>query len=310
MYSNGKVFVGPQWLQPAQQNHTLTVGEFTYLQCWPANSGFYFRDYYNLQGSTYYRDPIILPQWGNTAWLGNSSAPFWRVYSHQVWASDGIIHLSDKRLKENIKSFTMGLEKLKKINPVSYDLLEDSLLLPKDKQNMKPEQLKKIGFLAQELKEIIPEAVVFDENRKIYGIDYSIVTPVIVQALKEQQIIIESLQTEIQELKKACDNSKLKSGNTTATITEQINSTNVLFQNVPNPFTQSTTIEYSLAEGVQKAMICVYDMNGAQLKCITLDQKGYGNITISGSELKAGMYMYSLLADGQLIDTKKMVLTD
>jgi hypothetical protein len=85
---------------------------------------------------------------------------------------------------------------------------------------------------------------------------------------------------------------------------------NALYQNSPNPFSQTTTIEYFIADNVQKAMICIYDMNGTQLKSIQLHQRGDGSITINGNELKAGMYMYSLIADGHLVDTKRMVLTD
>jgi hypothetical protein len=47
-----------------------------------------------------------------------------------------------------------------------------------------------------------------------------------------------------------------------------------------------------------------------QLKSIGLHQKGEGSIAIEGNELKPGMYLYALIADGQIIDTKKMVLTD
>jgi hypothetical protein len=134
----------------------------------------------------------------------------------------------------------------------------------------------------------------------------------LVEALKEQQVIIESLQSEIQELKmNSNSDNKLKSA-TVSPRTSQLltNSTNVLYQNAPNPFSQSTTIEYSITENVQKAMICIYDMNGKQLKCIPLHFNGYANITINGSELKTGMYLYSLIADGQVIDTKRMILTD
>ena len=84
----------------------------------------------------------------------------------------------------------------------------------------------------------------------------------------------------------------------------------VLYQNSPNPFSVSTKIEYYLPADVQKATIYIYDMNGTQLKSIPLNQKGNGSITINGSELKAGMYMYTLIADGQVIDTKRMILTD
>ncbi|MCQ2376107.1 MAG: tail fiber domain-containing protein [Salinivirgaceae bacterium] len=84
---------------------------------------------------------------------------------------------------------------------------------------------------------------------------------------------------------------------------------NALFQNTPNPFSQETQIEYTLANDAQNAMICIYNMNGEQLRCFPLNIESSGVITIEGNDLKAGMYLYSLLVDDQLIDTKRMVLT-
>ncbi|MGM0407862.1 MAG: hypothetical protein ACQERU_07745 [Bacteroidota bacterium] len=54
----------------------------------------------------------------------------------------------------------------------------------------------------------------------------------------------------------------------------------------------------------------IYKMNTEQLKSIPLHLKGNGNIIIYGNELKAGMYLYALIADEKVIDTKPMVLTD
>lgn len=51
-------------------------------------------------------------------------------------------------------------------------------------------------------------------------------------------------------------------------------------------------------------------MSGTQLKCVKIHQTGYGNITIDGNELNAGMYMYAMIADGKAIDTKQMILTE
>jgi len=83
-----------------------------------------------------------------------------------------------------------------------------------------------------------------------------------------------------------------------------------LMQNHPNPFNVNTTIEFFLANDVNDAKIYIYNMNGTQLKSIELHQKGDGSITLNGGELQAEMYMYSLVTDGQLIDTKQMLLTE
>jgi hypothetical protein len=40
-----------------------------------------------------------------------------------------------------------------------------------------------------------------------------------------------------------------------------------------------------------------------------INQRGSGSITIQANELKAGMYLYTLIADGAEVGTKKMILT-
>ncbi|MGB4414985.1 MAG: T9SS type A sorting domain-containing protein, partial [Paludibacter sp.] len=83
----------------------------------------------------------------------------------------------------------------------------------------------------------------------------------------------------------------------------------ILDKNIPNPFNTSTTIGYYLPTMTANASIYVYDMNGIQLKSYPITEKGKGNVIIQGSELNAGMYLYALIADGKVIDTKRMILT-
>ncbi len=234
--------------------------------------------------------------------VGKSTSSCWDVSSHYFTT------ISDARLKENIKDICNGLDLILKLDGKRYDYKTDS------KDDKKLSELKKnqVGFLAQDVVKIIPETVLYDDSADIYSIDYTKFIPFITEAIKEQQLIIENLQAEIQELKAGSGSIiNLKGAALTpdATNTQTIG-INELYQNTPNPFSQTTTIGYSLAEKVQKAMVCIYDMNGTQLKCTPLELTAHGKITIDGNEFKAGMYMYSLIVDGQLIDTKRMVLTN
>lgn len=301
MSSNGWVGVGPFW--GGNPRSLFDVNGQSYFSCIPASSGFYFTNYSN--------QPMILPQWNAALLLGRSDRQLWRVYTKYLHVN-GVLVTSDKKLKENIRPLESSMNNILKLNPVKYDykaeLYSDSLCANKEKLLAKRKDYS--GFIAQEVQTVYPKLVEYNDEADILEINYLGFIPELVNAIKEQQIIIEGLKSEIQELKKG-SNSKLKSAGTTAVTSNlQENINNVLYQNAPNPFSQSTTIEYSLAENVQKAMICIYDMNGAQLKCIPLHLTRYGNITINGSELKSGIYIYSLIANGQLIDTKKMVLTD
>ncbi len=48
-------------------------------------------------------------------------------------------------------------------------------------------------------------------------------------------------------------------------------------------------------------------MNGRIIKQVEIDERGEGKLTIYGENLQNGIYTYSLIADGELIVTKKMV---
>ena len=81
-----------------------------------------------------------------------------------------------------------------------------------------------------------------------------------------------------------------------------------LWQNSPNPFSNSTVIRYSLQEGVRDAWLYIFDMKGLLLRQMPLSTSSE-SVTISGGDLQPGMYIYSLIADGREADTKRMILT-
>ena len=51
-------------------------------------------------------------------------------------------------------------------------------------------------------------------------------------------------------------------------------------------------------------------MQGNFKKQYSVHNTGESFINISGYELSAGMYLYSLVVDGKEIDTKRMILTN
>ncbi len=106
-----------------------------------------------------------------------------------------IISPSDVRLKENILKFTSGLSVVSAINSYYFDwndIATDKLGLEKKKQ---------IGVLAQELEKVLPEAVLTDKKSGYKSVDYMKLTPVLIEAVKEQQVQIDELKSENRELK-------------------------------------------------------------------------------------------------------------
>ena len=77
-----------------------------------------------------------------------------------------------------------------------------------------------------------------------------------------------------------------------------------LAQNRPNPFTDTTVIGCTVPDGVAQAFILVYDLQGKQLMRIEVQGRGETSVTLDGRTLGAGMYIYSLVADGQEVATR------
>lgn len=67
--------------------------------------------------------------------------------------------------------------------------------------------------------------------------------------------------------------------------------------------------KFTISDEVSIANLMIYDMNGKELKEITISERGNASVMIKGSEFTAGMYIYALITDGYLIDTKRMILT-
>jgi hypothetical protein len=56
--------------------------------------------------------------------------------------------------------------------------------------------------------------------------------------------------------------------------------------------------------------LCIYDLQGKQLKQINIAERGEGVQVIPASEFTAGIYLYGLIADGNQVDMKRMILTE
>ena len=114
-----------------------------------------------------------------------------------------------------------------------------------------------------------------------------------------------NLQNQINSLQSQID--ALGSASGTETINSDVPV--AMLQNKPNPFNGSTIIEYSLSESANDAMISICDLKGAQLFSYPLDGNSKGSISISADKLKPGIYLYSLIIDGNLTVSRKMVVT-
>ena len=93
---------------------------------------------------------------------------------------------SDERIKKNIKPIERAMDKVKSMHGVTYEL--------------KAGGTQEIGLIAQEIEKIAPEVV--DAASDLLGIDYSRITPILIEAVKDQQKQIDDLKKQLEDLKK------------------------------------------------------------------------------------------------------------
>lgn len=215
-----------------------------------------------------------------------------------------LTYSSDFRLKENIASLPeSALNAVDKMNVVQFNYKQREVQTADGTEKLYEEDSdilshKHYGLIAQELREIYPDLVIEDSEGYL-SVNYIELIPILIQSIQE-------LKAELSGEKRSA---ALRDQNATSVSSATDALQTELFQNTPNPFTEKTTINCTIAKTVSQAMLYVYDMNGKQIAEYPVAERGDAQVVIEGNSLDAGMYMYSLIADGNVIDTKRMILT-
>jgi len=224
---------------------------------------------------------------------------------------------SDKRLKNNVRTFEYGLEEVLKMKPLTYEY-NGKAATTVNRYN--------VGVYAQDLEKIIPEfvsefthvekdeddnVISTEQYSKIYdtGIKY-----MLINAVKEQQDIIEAQDEKIATLEERL--TKLEAALNNGTINNDSNQQNIqldgggayLEQNQPNPFNNNTLIKYNVPTNATGAVVNVFDAKGQLIHSERIGQMGAGQIQIKAGTIAAGTYSYSLVVNDNIVDTKRMVI--
>jgi hypothetical protein len=248
--------------------------------------------------------------------------------------------VSDSTVKTDIQPITNALALVKNLDGVSFkykqSFIDDSLMT-----------CTQYGFISQQVATVIPNLVQTTDLGPVRykAMSYSAVIPWLVEAIKQQETIkhndslgqkltndslrytLDSLRTAFKSiqncLNQLCGHGQVHhhgSGNggsddSNATIANMqevtlsaVSGAPLLYQNVPNPFSSGTKINYYLPQNTQGATIAFYDTYGNQMKVVQLSQTGNGTLSITPDNLTSGIYSYSLIVDGKIVDTKRMIL--
>lgn len=217
--------------------------------------------------------------------------------------------LSDARFKEKDQPITNGLEIVKKLAPKEYSFRKGlKLQVPDGKQS---------GLYAQELEKVLPHLVSktnfslkdsktdqAEGTKEYLGVNYIGLIPYLISAIQEQQKTIEKQEVLIQSILNEDKKSK-----SSLDLNHDLFKPR-LFTNAPNPFNDNTEIKYYLPNGAGSAIIYIYNLTGEQISRYENLAEGANSITINKGTLKAGIYIYSLISNGQVWDSKRMVLVD
>ncbi len=134
-------------------------------------------------------DILLAPEGGNVG-IG-TTAPSEKLEVNGNVKATAFLYSSDYNLKKNIQPLSNQLEKVLKLQGVSYDW--------KDNNN------HDIGLIAQDVEKIFPEVVYTNKETGLKSVDYAKLTVFLVEAIKEQQQQhqkdIEYLKIEIEKLK-------------------------------------------------------------------------------------------------------------
>lgn len=212
-----------------------------------------------------------------------------------VYATNGTINTSDRRDKTNITQLQYGINDIMKLNPVSFTW--------KDRD----EEGTKLGLIAQELQTVLPE-VVRDYDIEVdeatgktkhveaarLGVFYSDIIPVLIKGMQEQQQQIEGLKHMVE---------KLLANNTTGIKNISSQTTYNLVGN-PNPVNGKTNISFNIPPQIKNAQIVIVDSAGKKIKSYNDLTIGNNTIVFETENLKGGIYIYSLIVDEVIVDTK------
>jgi len=141
----------------------------------PANGGtssYVTINYNNDSNSTYQM------LWGSGNGVYGTGGIYCNPYTDTIYATQ-FIENSSIRFKYNVEGLQNSLSKVLNMRGVSYKRIGTDV--------------EEIGVIAEEVEEIIPQVVKY-ENGKIEGVNYSRLTAVLIESIKEQQNQIDELR--------------------------------------------------------------------------------------------------------------------
>lgn len=208
-----------------------------------------------------------------------------------ITMSDGYLISSDSRFKKDVTTLEGSLDQILKLRGVNYNWAKENA-----RDHAFSDQ-KQLGFIAQEVEKVLPELVYTMEDG-YKAVNYTALIPVMVEAMKEQQTTIASLQDEVANLK------DLQSGNV-----DPLSLTSTMTIH-PNPSNAAVTIGFTGIDPTAQSSILIFDMNGKLIKSIALTSRELDKLELAKGTLEPGMYIVSLISNNTELHTKRLIIQE
>jgi hypothetical protein len=125
---------------------------------------------------------------GGSVGIGTTAPDYKLRVQGAIYATGDIIAYSDARAKENVVTLDHALNKVTNLRGVYYTRKDDE------------QKKRNVGVIAQEVLDVVPELVSYSEQSDEYAVKYQNITALLIEAIKEQQHTILSLQSRIETL--------------------------------------------------------------------------------------------------------------
>jgi hypothetical protein len=149
---------------------------------------------------------------------------------------------------------------------------------------------------AHTLRQILPDLVKSD----LSAVNYQGLIPVLVEAIKELSNKVSVLETQLAEF---------TVGFSPASSAHSPSLKSALQQNTPNPANATTVIKYTIGNEGRQASIYLFDAQGNEVKAFHQLKVGEDEVNIATGQLRPGLYHYSLVVNGNVVDTKSMIVS-
>lgn len=217
-----------------------------------------------------------------------------------------VYNYSDARAKENVQTLKSGLTSVLSLRPVSYnwkqEAAEQSLSTDTSEKNdttlsvgygPAEENQTQYGFLAQEVEDVLPNAVRTDaDGHKM--VNYTAIIPILVQAVQELQATVERQAQQIEQLSNGKEFHMVSDSN------------NKILSCSPNPTNGFATISTQLERNVSNAKIYISSLTGNREKELNVSMQS-PTVSTNISSLNSGVYIISLYVNGKLVDYQRLI---